>query len=80
MSTPVDVALVAVSEMSEEQPVSMSSPSPVVDRSLVAQLVADARGKGLSGVPRCFRTVDVIRFIPGMEEVGYVRKASQVLA
>ncbi len=48
MSTPVDTALVALSEMPEEQPVSTLSPSPVVDRSLVAQLVADARGKGLS--------------------------------
>ena len=47
MSTPVDAALVALSEMSEE-PVSTTSVVPVVDRSLVAQLVADARGKGLS--------------------------------
>ncbi|WP_459251309.1 IS256 family transposase [Tessaracoccus sp.] len=34
--------------MPEELPVSTPSPQPVVDRSLVAQLVADARGKGLS--------------------------------
>ena len=48
MSTPVDTAALALSAMPEEQPVSTPSPQPVVDRSLVAQLVADARGKGLS--------------------------------
>lgn len=48
MSTRVEAVPVALSEMPEEQPVSGVSPVPVVDRSLVAQLVADARGKGLS--------------------------------
>ncbi len=48
MSTPVETACLALSEMPEEQFVSIPSPSAVVDRSLVAQLVADARGKGLS--------------------------------
>ena len=48
MSTPVDTAALALSAMPEEQPVSTPSPQSVVDRSLVAQLVADARGKGLS--------------------------------
>ncbi len=47
MSTPVDTAVLALSE-NPERPVNTTSLAPTVDRSLVAQLVADARTSGLS--------------------------------